>query len=255
MAEIRRILVALEPALGRDGVPELAARLAAEIPAEIQALLVEDAAVMAAAELSFAQEIQAPTGVRRSLTREDLDLGFQILARRIELRFAQSAGRAGLHWNLRSVRGDPIAEIVAAAAESDLLMLGRLRGLPLDIAAMRRIAQDAGRPTLFLGDTASPGGGFSVLGGAGEMAFDLLAVIASLARAFPGELRVYRPAATGEDQSGSSELLRLPSEAGRPELHIRMSTIAEPAAGALADLNSRTILVLPDHPRPRRGET
>jgi hypothetical protein len=198
MPDVRRILVAVDPAFAQSRMLELATRIASEIPAEIDALLVQDAALMTAADLPFAQEILAPTGARRGLTREGLDIDFRILARKLELRIEALAGRAGLRWTLRSVRGDPIAEIVAAAAQSELLMLGLPRGMAFDAGAMRRIAQQAQRPAVFLGDLASPTGGISVLDGDAELQGGLQAILDLLARAFPGAPAIYRSSSVPE---------------------------------------------------------
>lgn len=218
MTEIRRILVALDPAFAQSLTPELAIKVAAGISAEIDALLVQDSALMTAADLPFAQEILAPTGARRGLTREALDLDFEIVQRQLERRFEQLAGRAGLRWNVRSVRGDPIPQIIAAAAGSDLFILGLARGMALSVDAMRRIAREARRPAVFLGDLASPTGDISVFDGEAELLRDLPAVAGLLARAFPGALKFCsRPAAAEIEELRRRAVLVLPSGGG-PEL-------------------------------------
>jgi len=198
MREIRRILVALEPALMQSQLPELAARIAAEASSEIEALLVQDTALMVAADLPFTQEVLVATGARRGLTRDALDLDFEALASRFRLRFERSAGRDGVPWRLRSVRGDPIAQIIAAAAQSDLLILGMPRGSEPGIGAMRQIAEQAGRPAMFLGDLASPTSGVSVLDGETELARGLPAMAGVFARVFPGPLSICHEATAAD---------------------------------------------------------
>ena len=242
MPEIRRILVALKPAFAQSRMPELAVKVASEIRAEVEALLAEDSALQMAADLPFAQEILT-TGARRSLSREALDLDFQMVARKLELRFRQLADPSGLRCSFRSVRGDPIAQVITAATEGDLVMLGLPRGAAFGIAALRRIAQQAGRPVVFLGDLASPKGGVAVFDGDAELQRDGLAIIGLLARVCPGALTVYRRPSAGDDQSGPSDLLRIPA-AGGPPLYARRST-EMPGFPGLTDLRSQTILVLP----------
>lgn len=244
MPEIRRILVALKPAFAQSRMPELAVKVASEIRAEVEALLAEDSALQMAADLPFAQEILAPNGARRSLSREALDLDFQIVARKLELRFRQLAGPSGLRCSFRSVRGDPILQVITAATEGDLLMLGLPRGAAFGIAALRRIAQQAGRPVVFLGDLASPQGGVAVFDGEAELQRDGLAIIGLLARACPGALTIYRQPSAGEDRSGPNDLLRIPA-AGGPPLYARTS-IVMPGVPGINDLRSQTILILPE---------
>ena len=214
MSDIRRILVALEPGYAQSRIPELAARIAAEISAEIDALLVQDAALMMAADLPLAQEILVPTGTRRNLTRQTLALDFQALARKLERRFEQLAGGTGLHWTLRSVLGNPIAQIVAAAGEGDLLMLGLPRDAAFGIDAMRQIARQARRPAVFIGDLASSSEGLFVFDGETELERGLPTVVGLLARAFQGAPTIYH----------------------------------HPPAGEIGDLRRRAILVLPGRP-------
>lgn len=212
MPEIRRILVVLEPASAHGAVPELATRIAARISAQIEAILVQDAALMTAADLPFTQEILATTGVKRGLTRESLELDFQALARNLALRFEDLAGRAGLRWELRSVRGQPITEITAASAACDLFLLGQPRNTSFSLEAVRKIADAAHRPAIFLGDLASSIGSLSVLDGQAE---DLPSLISLLAPVFIGTPTIYH----------------------------------QPSATELMDLRRRTVLVLPDRPR------
>ncbi|MDQ7246949.1 hypothetical protein [Dongia sedimenti] len=244
MPEIRRILVALKPAFAQSRMPELAVKIASEIRAEVEALLAEDAALKMAADLPFAQEILTPTGARRSLTREALDLDFRIAGRKLELRFRQLAAPSGLRCSFRSVGGDPIAQAITAATEGDLLMLDLPRGAAFGLATMRWIAQRAGRPVVFLGDLASPQGGVAVFDGEAELQRDGLAIIGVLSRACPGALTIYRQPSAGEDRSGPGDLLRIPAADG-PPLYARMS-IAAAGVPMITDLRSQTILILPE---------
>ncbi len=252
MPEVRRILVAVAPAFVQSPTADFAARLAATIRADIDALLVQDAALMMAADLPFTQEILAPTGARRSLTREALDRDFRALARKLELKLQHSAGRAGLRWNLRSVHGDPIAAIIAAAAENDLLVLGLPRGAALGIATMRRIARQTGRPAVFLGDVSAPGAGLSIFDGDGDLQRELLTIMGPLARTLPGEVTIYGRPSSDADSSRMEDMRRLLGEA-QPGLRARLAIIASDMPD-VAELRSRTILVLPgrapDEPEP-----
>jgi hypothetical protein len=225
-------------------MPELAVKVASEIRAEVEALLAEDLALKAAAELPFTQEILTPTGVRRILNRETLDLDFQIVARQLELRFRQLAGPSGLRFSFRSVHGDPIAQVIAAATEGDLLMLDLPRGAAFSIAPLRRIAQQAGRPVVFLDDFASSQGGVAVFDSEAEPQRDGLAIVGLLARACPGAVTIYRQTAIREDQARPGDVLRIPTDGG-PPLFARLST-AMPAVPAINNLRRQAILILPE---------
>lgn len=193
MPEIRRILVAMEPGIAQDALAESAMRLAKAISADVHALLIQDPALLLAAGLAFTQEILTPSGERRVLTRESLELDFEVLARRIETKLQHSARSAGLNWRLNFVSGDPLAQVIAAASDRDLIMLGFPRRAPLSVTDMREVAEKAGRPTLFMGDVSASRGGLLILDGGVEQP-ERAELVRLLVQAFPGQPTIFREA-------------------------------------------------------------
>ncbi|HVO01755.1 MAG TPA: hypothetical protein VMT54_06105 [Candidatus Cybelea sp.] len=249
MDEIRRVLVMLEPGAGEARVPELATRIAAEISADLDALLVQDAALLAAAGLPFAREVMTATGSVRRLTPEDIEVGFQVLARKLELRIGALAGEAGLRWSFRSVCGEPLAQIVAAAPESDLLLLAAPRAARFDLDAMRQLVHQIGRPAIFLTGRRTGKPGVSMVGATHGLQEGILAAAASLARALSGELTIY---AQASDAAGDIRQRQLAAVLP-PDLRLR---IASAGAPELAEaLTSEAILIVPDRQsRPSAGD-
>ena len=241
MAEIRRILLALDPGMLQSRTLELAAALAAEVSAEIDALLIESAALRTAASLPFTRETLTSGGAARAFTPDDLALTFQMLARQAQRRFARLVGPRGLRWTLRSVSGDPIAEIAAAAPGSDLLIVGRSLDGSLGFERMRRIARQLGRPVVFLGDAPSRLTAVSLVFEGSDFNGGSLAIAGALARALSGEITIYHPQAGS--QPSQAEALRSAAAALPHGLRV---VVAALAGSDPADDRERAVLVIPE---------
>ena len=242
MAEVRRILLALDPGTLQGRTPELAAALAAEISAEIDALLIENAALRIAASLPFTRETLTSSGAARSLTVDDLALAFQVLARQAERRLARLAGPGGPRWTLRSVSGDPVAEIAAAAPGSDLLIVGRSLDGPLGLEQMRRIARQLGRPVLFVGDAPGRLTAVSLVFEGPDFNGGSLAIASALARALSGEITIYFPLAADSSPS-PADVLRSAVAALPRGLRVAVAALAD---SDLPDTRERAVLVVPE---------
>jgi nucleotide-binding universal stress UspA family protein len=121
---VRRILVALDASMHSLAALAAAVDLASLMQAELEGLFVEDVNLLRLADLPFACE------VRQTARLEALDS--PTMARALKAQAAQArqalemaAGRAQVHWSFRVVRGHVAQEVLTAAAQADLVTLGK----------------------------------------------------------------------------------------------------------------------------------
>jgi nucleotide-binding universal stress UspA family protein len=122
---IQRILVALDASPHSLAALEAAVALAADLHAELLGLFVEDADLLRLAGLPFARELGLYSTTPRPLDEPQVERELRARARRAEQALAAMADRAQVPWSFRVARGTIAAELLAAAAEADLISLGR----------------------------------------------------------------------------------------------------------------------------------
>jgi nucleotide-binding universal stress UspA family protein len=125
-ARIRRVLVALDAASSGAAAVESAARLAALLGAELHGLFVEDIDLLRLAALPFAQEVAFSSAAERRIEVSAVEALFRVKVEERRQSLAVAAQGAGARWSFHVVRG----RIIDAAAEADLLFLGRREALP-----------------------------------------------------------------------------------------------------------------------------
>jgi nucleotide-binding universal stress UspA family protein len=123
---IHRILVALDSSPASLTVLEQAVELASGFKAELVGLFVEDINLVRLAELSFTQEVGLFSGTSRRLEIHYVERQFRSQANRVRQAMASLAGKAGITWSFRVVRGVIATELLNAALETDLIVLGRV---------------------------------------------------------------------------------------------------------------------------------
>ena len=123
---IRRILVALDASPHSLAALEAAAELAAGLKAELLGLFVEDINLLRLAELPFAREMGVFSTTRRQLDILEVERELRAQASRARRALAIAAGRAQVPWSFRVARGVIAAELLAAASEADLVILGKV---------------------------------------------------------------------------------------------------------------------------------
>jgi len=120
--KIRRVIVGLEPAPQSRAVLEAAAELAGSMEAELVGLFVENVNLLHFAGLPFACEVGLISATRRALDVESMERSLRALAREAHQTLAAVAGRTPVRWSFRVVRGSTADELLAAAAEADLVV-------------------------------------------------------------------------------------------------------------------------------------
>lgn len=128
---IGRILVALDASSSSVNALHAAIDLAGRFNAQVLGLFVEDINLLRLAELPFAREISFYGPGPREINPLEMALQLRIQADRIRSTLAQIADRYGIAWEFRTARGDVGAQVLSAAADIDLVVLGKIgRSLP-----------------------------------------------------------------------------------------------------------------------------
>jgi nucleotide-binding universal stress UspA family protein len=122
---INRVLVALDASPHSLAALEAAVDLAARFHAELAGLFVEDENLLRLADLPFVREIGIFTATRRRIDVAEMERQIRVQGRRIRQALTRSTQRAHVRWSYRVVRGMVLSEVLAAASEADVLVLGQ----------------------------------------------------------------------------------------------------------------------------------
>jgi nucleotide-binding universal stress UspA family protein len=122
---IRHILVALDASPHSLATLEAAAELAAGLKAELLGLFVEDINPLRLAESPFAREMGVVSTTCRQLDILEIERELRAQASRARRALAIAAGRAQVPWSFRVARGVITSELLTAASEADLVILGK----------------------------------------------------------------------------------------------------------------------------------
>jgi nucleotide-binding universal stress UspA family protein len=122
---IERILVALDASPHSLAALEAAVDLAARFQAELSGLFVEDENLLRLAELPFVREIGIFTATRRRIDSEEMERQIRVQSRRVRRVFTLTTERAHVQRSFRVARGAVLSEVLSAAAEADVLVLGQ----------------------------------------------------------------------------------------------------------------------------------
>jgi|GEM_PF-1161447 len=148
----RRIVVGLEAQPRSRAALRAAAEIAARTEAELIALFVEDANLIEWAGLPFAREVGFPSAVTRPLDAAAMERSLRTLAREAERSLAAIAHGTSLRWSYRVARGALMTELLAAAAESDLVVAAAVADW-----TPRRLAANARAAVLLVQELVVPG--------------------------------------------------------------------------------------------------
>jgi len=112
---IRRVIACFSPGYG--GRPELVARLAQELEAELLGLFIEDVELLRFASLPFAREIGIASVQARSMDVASLERQLRAQARALEQALEAILGPGPTGWSLRVERSSPLVAIEAVLAQ------------------------------------------------------------------------------------------------------------------------------------------
>ncbi len=122
---VRRILVGLDASAPSAAALQAAVSLASRLHAELLAMYIEDENLARLAELPFAHELGAFSAQRRTLDPSYMDNLFKAQATRARHALQRSASAAELRWSFEIRRGSVARQLLLAAAEADLVVVGR----------------------------------------------------------------------------------------------------------------------------------
>jgi nucleotide-binding universal stress UspA family protein len=105
---------------------QTAAELAAALGGEIVGLFVEEKNLFRMAEFPFAREVGGFLTACTRLDSEALERALRAQAQRMFLEMEAAAGSVGVPWEFRVVRGTAPEELLSAAAEADLVVIGKI---------------------------------------------------------------------------------------------------------------------------------
>jgi nucleotide-binding universal stress UspA family protein len=122
---LRHILVALDASPQSRAALDAAVRVAAAFEAEIKGLFVEDEELLRASQLPFAQEVRAYTAPPKRLSDDRMQRQLRHQAEYAEHALRQAAEQGDVPYDFHTVQGDVTQELLRAAHEADLLVLGK----------------------------------------------------------------------------------------------------------------------------------
>jgi nucleotide-binding universal stress UspA family protein len=193
--EIRRILVTLDDSFRSIKRVETAVELAASLKAELIGLFVEDANLLRIAELPFAREIVMFSPVGRQIRLEQLHWELRAHSERMRRALASAAAARKVPWEFKVARGLVVAEVLAAAMESDLMIVGRKTwthaGARRLGSTVRMILTQGQGMTLIIQEHVGWSTPVSLVFDGSELSFKALNVAAHLAQTREGRLSVF----------------------------------------------------------------
>jgi len=122
---LRHILVALDASPHSRAALDAAVRLATAFEAEVEGLFVEDETLLRASQLPFAEEVRAYTAPPKRLNDDRMQRQLRHRAKHAEHALRQAAEQGEVPYDFRTVQGNVTHELLRAAAEVDLLVLGK----------------------------------------------------------------------------------------------------------------------------------
>ncbi len=123
--EVHRVLVALDATEDSLASLDLATRLAAKLRAEIEGLFVEDINLLRMADLPCTRVVSVATTSAQGLDLPSMERELRRQARVARDMLAMNAERFSVRWSFRTARGAMAGEVLAAASEADIVVVGK----------------------------------------------------------------------------------------------------------------------------------
>ncbi|MEA3407646.1 MAG: universal stress protein [Chloroflexota bacterium] len=152
--EIERILVALDASPHSLSALQAASELATRLRAKLEALFIEDVDVRRLGALPFAEEVGIFSARCHPLDAVELTRQLEAQARRMRRRFRRITEWSSVQCTFRRARGRVVPEILEAALEADMVILGKEAWATFETgrlgAAVRQVLSQIPIPTLIL---------------------------------------------------------------------------------------------------------
>lgn len=200
---VRRIVVGIDASSASVEALTAAARLAASRRAELIGIYVEDDRLIRVAALPVAREVCVASGSGRALGASEMARALRIVAARARRAVEAAAARAQVPWRFEVARGGVAQELLRAAHEAELVVLGRASRAAGRLhvgTTAHAVLHGSARPVLLLRRPLGAGGAVIVsLPAAGESDAALRAAV-GWARALEGRLVVVASGDRDADQ-------------------------------------------------------
>jgi len=209
---IDRILVAVDATPGSAAVLETAAQLASEFNAELNGVFVEDINLLRLAGLPFARELTWSTAMELRLDYQRMERTLRGYATHAQQAVVKLTTQLKLHASLQVVRGLVVQELMRAAENADLFILGKggnVRGARIGAIA-GQVLQQAQSSVLLVASQIQPYRAVAVMTifSDDERSGRVLNAAAHAARAAHQRLLVLIPAAQASDYQRLREQAR-----------------------------------------------
>jgi nucleotide-binding universal stress UspA family protein len=122
---IKRILVALDASSHSNAALRMATELASQLDAELTGIFVEDINLHRLAGMPFAKEVGFLTGDVHLLDSSLIKRQFRTVARQAHQTMEALMKKRKLRWSFRRVQGVIPSELLTAALDADILILGK----------------------------------------------------------------------------------------------------------------------------------
>lgn len=123
--KLQKLLVPLDVSHDSLAALQIACELAVAVGGEISGLFIEDTELLAAGRLPFAREVGSRSGLRRSIGVADIELRLQVIAAQARDAVTGAGGGRNIQSSFRVTRGNVPAEILDAASDADIVVLGK----------------------------------------------------------------------------------------------------------------------------------
>lgn len=191
---VRRILVALDASPDSHAALEEAAALAARLEAELTGIFVLDTELLRLSALPVARETGLTSAQHRSLDPQQMERALKLQAERARLAMEAIARQHRLRSSFRLARGNVLAELLEAAAQTDLMALGAMGHMGVTGrrlgSTVRGIAARAACPVLLLRPAVRRGSSVVAVYGRSAQADKALSLAALVALRREAELVV-----------------------------------------------------------------
>lgn len=124
-AALQHLLVALDGSPHSRAALDAAVRMAAPIDATVEGLFIEDETLLRTARLSFVEEVRSYTEPPQHLDNDRMRRRLRRRARQAQHALRRAAERAEVASTFRTVEGEVTSQLRQAAADTDLLVLGK----------------------------------------------------------------------------------------------------------------------------------
>jgi len=257
---VERVVVALDPSAHSLAALEAAVRMASRLDAELLGLFVEDVNVRRLADLSFVQEVGFYTASCRRVETHRLSRQLRVQAGIVRRRFRISTQALGTRCTFREIRGEVVTEVLGAAADADVVILGKGAWSPFETKRLAPAVRDvlgespASALVLRAGTRVEPP--MRVVYDGTPLADRALRIGAELARDENGHLMVFVLSDDPQVASGLEEQAR--HTLAETELALSFQRLTEASVSRLAHLvahEERGTLVLPAGAAALKDET